>query len=162
VSPTELALSLSSDLLWSAVAALGFALLFNVPRRALAACALGGAAGYLLRTLALMMGASIVPATLLGAAAIGFWGAFVARRWRIPSAVITVSSAIPLVPGRLAFETMIGLLSVATTLQASTAEQTVQLVEAGVAAITMSLTLGAIALGIALPTFLFRRPRPVV
>jgi uncharacterized membrane protein YjjB (DUF3815 family) len=144
------------------VAALGFALLFNVPRRTLAACAIGGAVGHFLRTIALLLGASIVPATLLGAVAIGFWGAFVARRWRIPSAVITVSSAIPLVPGRLAFETMIGLLSVATTLQATTAEQTVQLVEAGVAAITMSLTLGAIALGIALPTFLFKRPRPVV
>jgi len=150
------------EVFWAAVAAGGFAFLFNVPRRALLVCALGGALGSLVRTLLVGSGTNIVVATLAGSAAIGFYGQFLARRWRMPAAVFTISSAIPLVPGIFAFQAMIGFLQVTTTAPTSPLLLQARLVEAGVNVLTTSLLLGAIATGIAAPALLFRRDRPVV
>lgn len=161
-SAVEISLFLVRDILWSAIAALGFAFVFNVPRRALWGCALGGALGHLLRTLSVWQGANLIPATLVGAVAIGILGEVLSRRWRMPGMVITVSSAIPLVPGSFAFQAMIGLLLVAGTDASSPLLLQARLVEAGVNLITTGLILGAIALGIAAPSFILNRRRPVV
>ena len=60
---------------WASIAALGFAILFNVPRRTLFACALSGALAYGIRTLLTNSGLlGIEAATLFGAAAVGFLG----------------------------------------------------------------------------------------
>lgn len=153
--------ALLQDVFWSGLAALGFALVFNVPRRALFGCVLAGALGHSVRSLLMGMEVNVIPATLAGAVAIGFWGDYWARRWRIPAAVFTVSGAIPMVPGSLAFKAMLSILSVATTSTSSFLLQT-RLAEAGNAAITTTLVLGALAVGIAAPALLFQRTRPVV
>ncbi|MCA9990788.1 MAG: threonine/serine exporter family protein [Ardenticatenaceae bacterium] len=152
---------LLQDVLWSGLAALGFALVFNVPRRALLGCVAAGAIGHSVRSLLMTMDVNIIPATLAGAVAIGFWGDFWARRWRIPAAVFNVSGAIPMVPGSLAFKAMLSILSVATTTTSSFLLET-RLAEAGSSAITTALVLGALAVGIAAPALLFQRTRPVV
>lgn len=153
---------LARSILWSAVAALGFAFVFNVPRRALVGCAVGGALGHFLRTLLVLQGLNLIPATLVGAIAIGFWGQWLARRWRMPSAVITVSSAIPMIPGRFAFQAMIDLLLVAGTDASSSLLLQSRLTEATINGLTTGLILGVLALGIATPVLLFNRRRPVV
>lgn len=144
---------------WSAVAALGFALLFNVPVRTLPACALGGAAGYTLRAALVRAGLSVEAGTLAAATLVGFLGAYFARRWYAPTTVFTVSSAIPLVPGVFAFQAMLGVLRVAS---ADPATGQPVLLEASINAIRTALILAAIAIGITTPSLLFNRRRPVV
>jgi uncharacterized membrane protein YjjP (DUF1212 family) len=66
--------ALLEDAFWSAIAAVGFAILFNVPRRALPGCAVAAALGHALRTWVMQLGLPIEPATLLAATMIGFHG----------------------------------------------------------------------------------------
>ncbi len=101
------------DALWAGMAALGFAILFNVPVRALAACFVNGALGHALRSLLMHYGLGIEAATLAGAALIGFLGIASARLWKAPAPVFTIPGAITLVPGTFAFRTMLGLLQFA-------------------------------------------------
>lgn len=160
MSVTEMLPNLLQDAFWSGVAALGFAILFSAPLRTLPGCVICGALGHAIRTLLMQSaGFSIEAATLVGATVVGFIGAFFARQWHTPSAIFTVSGAIPLVPGVFAYRTMIGLLQIAAA-DASTGEPV--LIEASINAIKTGLILASIAGGIAAPTLLFERRRPVV
>ncbi len=145
--------------IWAGVAALGFAILFNVPLRALFACAACGTAGYLVRsTLVDLGGASVEAATLLSAISVAFLGVASGKRWRAPAPVFIIPGVIPLVPGALAFRTMIGVLTLVTSHavpdQGLVAETALNLVKT-------ILIVGAIAGGIGVPRLLLRRHRPM-
>jgi uncharacterized membrane protein YjjB (DUF3815 family) len=64
-------LLLLNDAFFSAIPAMGFAMLFNVPRRYLLYCALAGAIGHSSRTLMLQFGLPIEWATFAAAGIIG-------------------------------------------------------------------------------------------
>lgn len=147
------------DALWSALAAAGFAILFNVPRRALLGCIVTGAVGHSLRTLLMLYGFTIEAATLTGATAVGFlaWG--FARHYQIPSLIFAVCGTIPMVPGSYAYRAMIGLIRVAG---ANPIDGEAVLIDAWINFVKTGLILLAIAAGIAAPTLLFRRRRPIV
>lgn len=144
------------DAFWSALAASGFAILFNVPRRTVIACALTGAAGHAIRALLMHFGMNIVPATLAGATVIGFVAEYCTRRWHAPTLLFTVSGSIPMVPGTYAYRAMLAAIRITT---ADVATGTPILVDAGINFITTGLILAALALGIAMPQLLFRRRR---
>lgn len=148
-----------TDALWSALAALGFAVLFNVPVRTLPGCMICGALGHMLRTLLVAQGVGVELGSLVGATAVGFIGLAFARRWETPAMVFTVSGAIPLVPGVFAFRTMLGVINLISAPDAQAG--LLALYETGVNAARTGLILGALAVGIAAPTLLFHRPRPV-
>lgn len=158
-APNLLSLALT-DALWSALAALGFAVLFNVPVRTLPGCMACGALGHMLRTLLATQGVSVELASLVGATAVGFVGTAFARRWETPAMVFTVSGAIPLVPGVFAFRAMLGVINLISAPDAQAGAAA--LYETGVNAARTGLILGALAVGIAAPTLLFHRHRPVV
>jgi uncharacterized membrane protein YjjB (DUF3815 family) len=147
------------DAFWSALAALGFAILFNVPRRWLVLCALLGALGHAVRKLLEEFGVPIEVGTLAGALMVGFIGYALGARFRIPSTIFTIPGTIPMVPGVFAYRTMITLLSVPN---GTNAEVQVLLAEASVNAIKTALILAAISIGIAFPHLLFNREKPVV
>ena len=89
------------------VATLGFGLLFNVPRRALLACGLTGAIGRAVRLIAQGMGADVVGGTFVGAVAVALVGYLLARLYRVPRTLFTITGVIPMVPGVPAFSTML-------------------------------------------------------
>ena len=103
------ALDLLREFLLAAVATLGFGLLFNVPRRALFPCCLAGGAGRLVRLIAVSLGASAVGGSYLGALAVGLLGYVLARAYRMPRMVFTVTGVIPMIPGVPAFGTLLEL-----------------------------------------------------
>ncbi len=147
------------DGFWSAVAAVGFAILFNVPPRLLWGCALTGAVGHASRTLLMeTMNPPLEAATLAAAVLVGFLGVALARRLRAPSLIFTVSGAIPMVPGLLAYGAMLALLQL--TVGGATDPAVLQTAIAD--AFRVVLILGAIALGITMPKLIFRRVKPVV
>jgi uncharacterized membrane protein YjjB (DUF3815 family) len=146
---------LLEDMLWSGIAAVGFAVLFNVPRRLLVGCFLSGAVGHSIRAVVVGLGASIEFGTLIGAAAVGFLSVFLSDHYEVPASSFTVTGAIPLVPGVFAYQTIIGLLNATT---ASGDESMQLLTVASINGIRTALILSALAFGIAAPTLLFRRP----
>lgn len=151
---------IARDAFWAGVAAFGFALLFNVPPRALAGCALCGALGHALRRLLLENDLlTIELATLVGAAAVGFLSLILARRFRVPATLFSIPGVIPMVPGAFGFRAMLGFIQVATL--GPTASTTL-LVAATVNAIKAVLIVLAIVVGVAVPKLIFMRKRPVV
>jgi uncharacterized membrane protein YjjB (DUF3815 family) len=147
------------DIFWSGVAALGFAILFNVPKRLLFGCFIAGAVGHLLRTILVNAGSSLEFGTLIGAAVVGFVSVYLAARYTVPASIFAVTGAIPLVPGVFAYQTIIGLLNATS----AASDQSVNLLAvAGINGVRTALILSAIAFGIAAPTLLFRRPNPIV
>ena len=156
----DLLSTIIQDAFWSGLAALGFAILFNVPPRALVWCALAGALGHATQTLLMDRGAEIAPATLVGASVVGVYAMCLARYQKMPSVVFSVVGVIPMVPGVFAFRTMISLLRI------STAKSDAALQEALFSAfqngVITGLVLAALAAGIAAPTLLFERRKPVV
>jgi uncharacterized membrane protein YjjB (DUF3815 family) len=143
------------DVIWSGIAALGFAVLFNVPRRLLIACFLSGAIGHSIRAVMVSFGTSIEFATLIGAAAVGFLSVFLSGYFQVPASSFTVTGAIPLVPGVFAYQTIIGLLNATG---AAEDQRMALLTAASISGIQTALILSALAFGIAAPTLLFRRP----
>lgn len=148
------------DAIFSGIAALGFAILFNVPRRALVHCVFAGAVGHALRTLMMEQFAlSIGISTLIGATTVGFVAKRCAYRLRIPSLVFGISGVIPMVPGVFAFETMLALIQ----LPSATDDTVLTLLsQVAVNASTTGFVLAALALGIAMPNLIFIRRKPVV
>lgn len=142
---------------FGSLASLGFAILFNAPKHTLIGCALSGGIAITIRTLLAEMGLGIEISTLVAATFVGFWGLYFKNFWHVPAPIFTVSGSIPLVPGTFAFKAMIGMVTVAI-------EPSVDphiLVDAWKNLIKTALILGAIGVGIAAPSLLFKRFRLV-
>ena len=67
------AIGIPEDAVFSALAALGYAFLFNVPARVAWACVVCGVASHTTRTLCVHLGIDIIAGTLIGALAAGSW-----------------------------------------------------------------------------------------
>ena len=141
--------------LWAAPAALGFALLFNVPKRSLIACCTLAVLGHAIRKGVVDFGGDIVLGTLLGGMAIGFTAEWWASRHRMIPTVYSICAAIPMVPGTPMYKAMQALLSIAILPQqssAATREIAQQLlVDAGTNGVKACLILTALTFGIAAP-----------
>ena len=146
-------LILVEDGLFSALAAVGLAVLFNVPVRALIGCAVAASVGHSLRTGLIMNQIDIHNATLIGAAMIGILSEWFARRWRMPASVFAVSAAIPMIPGSLAYRALMNFFKAAEM-----GTSGVDYANVGIIYTTQSiLILLGIAFGIALSGLFFRR-----
>ena len=149
---------LMQNSIWAGLAAVGFALLFNVPRRTLFGCTLAGALGYAVRSLLLELGlVGIETGTLLAATLVSVLGVLFGRVWRVPAVVFAVPGLIPFVPGSLAFRAVSDLLTLTT---GAVSDDTL-LMKAVVSTLKSILIVGAIAAGVAVPSLLLRRDRPM-
>lgn len=144
---------------WSGIAALGFALLFNVPRRTLLACFLIGAIGNTVKATVMQTGVDIGLATLAGATVVGFLGVGFSPKLSAPPPVLSIPGIIPMIPGTFAYKTMMGILKIATgKLQSD--PHLIQFTT--VNGILTLIILISISVGIAIPNLLFARKKPVV
>jgi uncharacterized membrane protein YjjP (DUF1212 family) len=105
-------LPVGEDLLFSALAAIGFALLFNVPSKAVWACMLCGMAGHGLRTALAHMGLNLVAGSLVGALAAGLLARLLARHFKVPAITFAFPGVVAMVPGSYAFRAGIGGLGI--------------------------------------------------
>jgi uncharacterized membrane protein YjjP (DUF1212 family) len=101
-------LPVGQDLIFSALAAAGYAMLFNVPYRALWGCVLCGLAGHGLRTVLEQSGLDITSATLLGATAASLLARLCAYAYRVPPVIFAFPGVVAMVPGSYAFRAGIG------------------------------------------------------
>lgn len=149
------------DAFWSGVAATGFAVLFNVPSRGLWACYLVGSSGHGARALLSLFEVTLVPGTFVASLLVGMLGTWLAGRLRLPVGVVSLPAAIPMVPGVTAFRSMIALIALSAPSGEPRPVQ-VLLVDAVGNFTTTWLVLAALAVGIALPSLVAHREKPVV
>lgn len=146
------------DAIFAAIPAVGFAMVFNVPRFALRFCALGGAIVYTLRTIFLDLGIYIEISTFLATLLFGTLAVYWSRKYIVPRPIYTVAAIIPLIPGTYAFDAVITLVEMNT--HGVTPEHIALFIEDGLKAVSI---LGAISFGLALPSLYFLRyNRPII
>jgi uncharacterized membrane protein YjjP (DUF1212 family) len=146
VAPT-VTIGVLQDALFSALAAGGYALLFNVPARMAWACGVCGVASHTLRTLLFHFGLDLIAGTLIGALVVGFLAQGLARHFRAPTVALAFPGVVAMIPGAYAFRAVFGTLQIAEGATATVAE-TLAL------SATVGLMVGAIAIGVAAPALL--------
>lgn len=149
----QMLLLLLEDAFWSALAATGFAILFNVPIRTLPVCAFSGAVGHALRTFLMQVGVPIEAACLIGATAVGLMGEYFSHKVHTPASVFTIPGVIPMVPGTFAFKTMMGAIQL-TQPEVATEEILMTTISN---AIKTGIILSSLSLGIAVTSLLFKK-----
>lgn len=153
----ELLIALLNDMFFAAIPAVGFAMVFNVPQKALIYCAIGGAIGHGSRFLMLHFGIPIEWATFFAATLVGIIGVHWSHKFLAHPKVFTVAALIPMVPGVFAFKAMIALVEINSL--GYTTELVAILLENFLK--SMFIIIG-LAVGLAMPGLLFYRRRPVV
>ncbi len=149
--------ALLQDMLLAAVPALGFAMVFNVPVRALRYCALLGAVGHGSRMLMMYAGMNIEWATFLAAILIGMIGIYWSRWLLAHPKVFTVAAVIPMFPGISAYTAMISVVEISHLgySEALMATLMSNLLKA-------CFIVGALSIGLSLPGLWLYRKRPGV
>ena len=104
---------------WAGLAALGFAILFNVPQRTLFIIWAMGALGGLTKFFLLNLEVSIVLSSMVGASVIGVLSVYAAHNKQAPPLVFSIPSVIPMVPGAFAYRMMLGCMELAGTASTS-------------------------------------------
>ena len=150
-------LALLNDMFFSMIPAVGFALVFNVPQKALKYCAIGGALGHGSRFVLMHFGVPIEWATFCAATMVGMIGVHWSHRFLAHPKVFTVAAMIPMVPGVFAFKAMIALVEI--NHRGFSPELWALMMENVIKAVFI---VAALAIGLAMPGLLFYRRRPVV
>ena len=153
--PTELLLILEKGI-WFGFAALGFAILFNVPQRTLFIIWLIGAAGGITKLLLMYFGIDIVISTFIGATLVGILSVYAAHNKHAPPLVFSIPSVIPMVPGAFAYRMMLGLIKLSgTAVTNPNYSQTLdETVSNGLKTLFILITL---AVGVAIPMLISRK-----
>lgn len=152
-----IAVDLLEDMVLAAIPAVGFGMLFNVPRRVLGHCAVLGAIGHGLRFLLLRGGVPVEISTLIAASMISFAGVWQAQRLRAHPKVFTVAAVIPMIPGVPLFTALITIQQI--YLKGASPELLAQAIGLGLKAFFI---VTALAVGLAMPGLILFRRRPVV
>lgn len=147
------------DFIMSTFPAVGFAMLFAVPKRYLIYVAFGGGIAHLSRTI-FMTGFDfgIVVATFLSSIIISLIFIYVGPKLKVPRPVFTVASIIPIIPGKYAYTTLLSIIYL-HNYDTDYTKYVEQFFQNGMTTLAVMLAMG---LGIALPPLFFYRNRPVV
>jgi len=141
--------------IWCGVAAVGFGILFNVPRRTLWAIALLGLAGGVTKFTVLLYGNGIIIASLLASIIVGFLSIPAAHRKHSPPMIFAIPSVIPMVPGAFAYRTMLGLINLTGNVTSETYSTLMQeTVNNGLKTLFVLMSL---AVGVFFPMLISRR-----
>jgi len=135
----------------AAISAGGFSMLFKVPKRVLWVVSIGGAITVLLRNICMFeLGMSQAAGTFLASAFVGVLALFAIHWFHTPNIVLTIPSAIPLIPGVLLYRfffTLLNINEVSTPLLLAALRN-------GIEAATI---IAGIAIGVAIPSIFWSR-----
>jgi len=95
---------------WFGFAAIGFAILFNVPPRTIFIVWLLAALGGITKLLLIQFGAGVILASFVGASVIGIVSIQAAHNKHAPPLVFSIPAIIPMVPGAFAYQMMLGFI----------------------------------------------------
>jgi uncharacterized membrane protein YjjB (DUF3815 family) len=140
---------------WAGIAAIGFAVLFNVPRRTLFPIWCIGAMGGLIKFTAMNFETGIVFASFMGAVAVGIVAIQMAHLKDSPPLVFSIPSVIPMIPGVFAYKFMLGMIALTNIENPDAYMQT--LIETVNNGAKMMFVLIALGTGVAIPMLLTRK-----
>lgn len=149
--------ALAEDMLLAAIPAVGFAMVFNVPQRALRWCALLGAIYHGSRMIMMSAGFNIEWATFLAALLVGSIGIQWSRWYLAHPKIFTVAAVIPMFPGISAYTAMISAVKIS---HFGYSEEMMILLLSNF--LKASSIVGALSIGLSIPGLWLYRKRPRV
>ncbi|MEP9378044.1 threonine/serine exporter family protein [Aquabacter sp. CN5-332] len=142
VSVSPGSVPLAEDVLFSAIAAFGYAMLFDVPRRAVWACMVCGAVSHAGRSLIETLGVDGSAATFLCAVLAGLLACGFGRWLRLHWTAFAFPGVVAMIPGSYAFRAAIGGLHIMTEGAATPAGLLAETLSAAIAAMVMTVAVG--------------------
>lgn len=139
---------------WGGCAAVGFAVLFNVPARALWAVFLLGLTGCVTKFLLTSMEVHVVIAAFAGASLVGIFSIRAAHKKHAPPLIFAIPSVIPLVPGIFAYKTMLGIITLTQKVSENYNQVLAETINNGTKATFIVM---ALAVGVAIPNLITRK-----
>jgi len=142
--------------IWFGFAALGFAILFNVPQRTLFIIWIIAALGGLTKLILIQLNLEITIATFAGASLIGILSVYAAHTKHAPPLVFSIPAVIPMVPGIFAYRMMLGLMKLSST-AATSDTYSISLAETVSYGLKTLFIIMALAVGVAIPMLISRK-----
>jgi uncharacterized membrane protein YjjB (DUF3815 family) len=105
--------------IWFGLAAIGFGVLFNVPVRTLYIIFILGCIGGLVKVFMVHFNMGVILSSFAGASMISVLSIPAAHNKHAPPLVFSIPALIPMVPGAFAYRTMLGLIKLTGSLDAS-------------------------------------------
>jgi uncharacterized membrane protein YjjB (DUF3815 family) len=101
--------------IWYGFAAIGFAIIFNVPQRTLIQIFLLAAIGGLCKVFLIKAGVGVIISSFIGASVVGILSIPAAHNKHAPPLVFSIPALIPMVPGVFGYRTMLGIMKLTET-----------------------------------------------
>ena len=140
-----------SQVIAAAISAMGFSIIFNLPHRLLPVVAVGGIITVLLRNFAVLeCGLSQTAGSFLGAAVVGLLALKAIHWFHTPNIILTIPSAIPMIPGVLLYRLLFALINI----DSLGPDALLAGLRSGVNAVTIII---GIAVGVAIPNIFIHR-----
>ena len=148
--------SILYDGLFAAIAAIGFAVISNPPKRAIAISALLAAIGHATRFYLLhYTELDIVIASFFAAIIIGAGGMLFAKLIHCPAEVFSFPSLLPMIPGMYAYRTVLSLIQFMSSDR--TGRQSELVIDIFQNGLTTVFVMVALVIGASLPLFIFHK-----
>ena len=139
---------------WGGCAALGFAVLFNVPLRAMIFVFVFGMLGCFLKFTLLSLDLNVVIVAFISASVIGVLSIPAAHNKHTPPLIFSIPAVIPLVPGIFAYRTMLGIMNLTGKIGDDYNQIILDTVNNGTKAAFIVL---ALSVGVAIPNLVTRK-----
>jgi uncharacterized membrane protein YjjB (DUF3815 family) len=141
--------------IWLGCAGVGFAVLFNVPRRTLGIIYILSALGGMLKFYLMSLEIGLVFAALCGSSLIGFSSVLAAHYRKAPPMTFALPSLIPMIPGFFAYKAMVGVVKLTSEKDPDIYSKLFfETVNNGLSAWLISL---ALSVGVAIPLLITRK-----
>lgn len=139
--------------LFAGIAGLGFAMIFNVPRRTLIPITVIATVGGGVKFGLLFYGLSIVWASFFAGLIVGLLSVPFAKKWYCPPLVLAIPGVIPMVPGAYIYNMILGMIQIATTADVLSPQVVVDTVHNGL--LSLFILVG-ISVGAGMPVIISR------
>lgn len=150
------ALLFATKFLFGGLTSLGFAVLFNTPKRALWVVFLLGGIGFLIKyVLNVEMNFSQLFAVFCASCFVGVSGMYFAHRTHTPPVVFTIPAVINMIPGLLSYQFMMGIINwiMQPNGKVQNVDEVIKILNTGISAIFIVF---ALAFGVAFAVIVFK------
>ena len=152
----EIILKLLEVAVWSGIAALGFGILFNIPKGSIFTVITLGFVSGLIKFTLLKFGVHIVLATFIGVLFVAIISMPIAHKIHHPPVVFCIPPVIPMIPGYFAYETVLAVMNF-LFIEKDAAKKLVLIDAIFSNGFTMLFILISITVGISLPMLVLRK-----
>lgn len=151
----QILVSVLADAIGAAIAAIGFSVISNPPRRAILSTAILAAIGHSIRFVLLQFtGLDLASASFIAAFSIGMLSLLAGRRIFCPATVLYIPALLPMIPGMYAYRTVFSLIKFLQS-SGNDNEAIHYLLETFKNGVTTASVLFALGVGATIPLFIF-------